>query len=196
MSTCDPDLLCCGLAGSHRGSTVPRTASGQITEPESKYDQQLKELRAAAGMVGRPTLRDGPEDVQMPGEVYLELRPDQLLVRSTRIFHGTRLNVTKHARLMSHWGFKIWGDAVRGSSAAATARLRWEDHLTPAVLAALSPAQNQLLRIGMDVKMDPVFETERAREMGVRWGTLEELRMDSGAKQRQSLPAAAPSARL
>ena len=43
----------------------------------------------------------------MPGEVYLELRPEQLLVRSTRIFHGTRMNVTNDARLMSHWGFKI-----------------------------------------------------------------------------------------
>lgn len=133
----------------------------------------------------------------MPGEVYIELRPEQLLVRSTRIFHGTRLNVTNDARLMSHWGFKIRGDAVRASSPAATGRMRWEDRLTPAALAALSPAQQRLLRIGGDFDMDPVFESERAREADVRWGTLEELRQGPEARQRQQvLATAANSPRL
>ena len=133
----------------------------------------------------------------MPGEVYIELRPDQLLVRSTRIFHGTRLNVTNDARLMSHWGFKIRGDAVRASSPAATGRMRWEDRLTPAVLATLTPAQKRLLRIGGDFDMDPAFEPERAREADVRWGTLEELRQEAEARwQQQVVAVAANSPRL
>ncbi len=185
---------CCDLAGSHKGPTVPATVAEQQAHPESHYDEQLKELRAAAG-VPKPTLRNGPEDVQMPGEVYIELRPDQLLVRSTRIFHGTRLNITNDGRLMSHWGFKIRGDAVRASSAAATGRMRWEDRLTPAVLATLSQAQKRLLRIGGDFGMDPVFEPERVREANVRWGTLEELRQEVEA-QRQVSTTAASSPRL
>ena len=53
--------------------------------------------------------------------------------------------------------------------------MRWEDRLTPAVLAALTPAQHKVLRIGRPYELDPVFAAERDREDGVRWGTPAEL---------------------
>eukprot|EP01052_Picozoa_sp_SAG31_P000903 SAG31_NODE_28_length_32713_cov_39.100509_13_plen_93_part_00 len=74
------------------------------------------------------------------------------------------------------WGFKIFGDAVAASVPAATGRMRWEDRLTSTVLENLSPQQKQVLRIGHPFELDPVFEKEREREVGVRWGTVEELR--------------------
>ena len=68
------------------------------------FDEQLAAGRQEAGFgTVVPSIRDGPEDVPLPDEVSLPLRPDQLLVRSTRIFHGTRINNSTASRLMSHW---------------------------------------------------------------------------------------------
>lgn len=53
--------------------------------------------------------------------------------------------------------------------------------LTPGVIEALSEAQKKVLRIGMDYEMDPAFESEREREAGLRWGTMEELAAEVSA---------------
>eukprot|EP01046_Picozoa_sp_COSAG06_P005469 COSAG06_NODE_245_length_19176_cov_167.625151_3_plen_229_part_00 len=81
------------IPGSHKGPTVARTAAEALEQGTTEYDELLQEIRTAEG-VTKPTLRDGPEDVAMPGEVFVEVRPDQLLVRSTRIFHATMYNRT------------------------------------------------------------------------------------------------------
>ena len=81
------------IPGSHKGPTVARTAAEALEQGTTEYDELLQEIRTAEG-VAKPTLRDGPEDVAMPGEVFVEVRPDQLLVRSTRIFHATMFNRT------------------------------------------------------------------------------------------------------
>ena len=47
------------------------------------------------------TALQGWSDVQMAGEVSIQLAPGDLLVRHTRIFHATHLNVTDSSRLMS-----------------------------------------------------------------------------------------------
>ena len=52
---------------------------------------------------------------------------------------------------------------------------RWDDTLTPDAIAALTPAQKRVLRIGRPFELDSAFAPEREREAGVRGGTLEEL---------------------
>lgn len=157
------------LSGSHRGPTVPRLAIQQ-NQAKSVYEQELEQLRNAAGYPRDQHPTFSPEDVAMPNETFIELRPDQLLVRSTRIFHGdsvinfvdwlryktpwiynhlhliltsvldagTCTNHTSHGRLMSHWGFKITGDAIAATAPAATGRMRFEEYLTPRLIASLS----------------------------------------------------------
>ena len=133
-------------------------------------------LRDAAGVVNPGGWKDGAaEDVAMPGEVDLELSPDQLLVRNTRIFHATHVNREPEARLMNHWGFKTAGDISHGSSPLALGRMRFDDCLTPTLLAALTTEQKSVLRIGRHYALDPAFEEERTREKGVQWGTLDEV---------------------
>eukprot|EP01043_Picozoa_sp_COSAG02_P038544 COSAG02_NODE_2981_length_7624_cov_3.557475_4_plen_150_part_00 len=140
------------------------------------YDEELRVLRDAAGVVNPGGWKDGaPEDVAMPGEVDLELSPHQLLVRNTRIFHATHVNREPDARLMNHWGFKTAGAISRGSSPLALGRMRFDECLTPALLAALTLEQKAALRIGRCYELDPAFEEERKRETGVQWGTLEEI---------------------
>ena len=41
-----------------------------------------------------------PADVTIPGEISIELSPDQLLVRSTTLFHASHHNTTDQGRLM------------------------------------------------------------------------------------------------
>ena len=52
-------------------------------------------------------------------------------------FAGTCANNTAHGRLMSHWGFKVAGDAIAATAPAATGRMRFEHHLTPRLIASL-----------------------------------------------------------
>ena len=73
---------------------------------------------------------EGLADVKLPGEIPLEVRPDQLIVRSSRIYHATGLNTSKDARLMSHWLFR--------DGACNDHRFDFEDVLTKELIDALS----------------------------------------------------------
>jgi hypothetical protein len=166
------------IPGSHRHPSVLPSAAAQRAagNPPTVFDDELRVLRAAAGVVNPGGWKDGaPEDVAMPGEVDLELSPHELLVRNTRIFHATHVNRESEARLMNHWGFKTAGAISRASSELAVGRMRFDDCLTPALLASLTAQQKSVLRIGRHYALDPAFEEERTRENGVQWGTLEEV---------------------
>ena len=83
------------IPGSHRHPTVLLSNAEQKAQgnPPSVFDAELEQHRAAAGVVQPGGWKDGaPADVEMPGEVSLELGPHELLVRNTRIFHATHVN--------------------------------------------------------------------------------------------------------
>ena len=49
---------------------MARTVAEDINQPFTEYDELLEGIRISAG-VAKPTLRDGPEDVAMPGGAIL-----------------------------------------------------------------------------------------------------------------------------
>lgn len=104
-------------------------------------------------------------DVELPGEVSLSLRPDQLLVRSSKIFHATWRNDSDEGRLMHHWLFRAAHEADH--------RFRFEDYLTADLIEALSEGQREVLWLGRDFELSDKWAGERQRERGrVRWGVL------------------------
>lgn len=111
--------------------------------------------------------QDAPDrsvaDVELPGEISLALEPNQLLVRSSRIYHSTWLNQSNAGRLMHHWLFR--------ESSAANHRFHFEEYLTAELIEALTPDQRKVLWLDRDFKIDPKWDGERQREHGrVRWG--------------------------
>ena len=109
-------------------------------------------------------------DIELPGEVSVELSPDQLLIRSVSIFHASWQNQTEEGRLMHHW---LYRPQISGNH-----RFRWEEYLTPQLLERLTDAQRAVLlvdKIG-SFEIDPVYRAEREKEKGiVHWGTREQL---------------------
>ena len=108
---------------------------------------------------------EGLADVELPGEIPLEVRPDQLIVRDSRIFHATGLNTSKDARLMSHWLFR--------DGACDDHRFHFEDVLTKELIDALSPEQRDALWLGREFEIAEMFHEEREQETGkVVWGVV------------------------
>lgn len=104
-------------------------------------------------------------DVELPGEVALEVSPHQIIVRSSKIFHATHLNQSSTGRLMSHWIFL----RVRDGGF----RFHWADYLTPELVAHLSPEQRSLLRLDDDDPVSEGFLGEAASERGkVFWSVV------------------------
>lgn len=108
---------------------------------------------------------EGRVDVELPGEVPLEVRSDQLIVRSSRIFHATGLNTSKEGRLMSHWLFR--------DGSCDDHRFRFEDVLIAELIEALSPEQRDALWLGREFEIAEAYREEREREQGkVIWGVV------------------------
>ena len=108
---------------------------------------------------------EGEADVGLEHEISLELGPDDLLVRSSRIFHATWKNESPSGRLMHHWLFR--------DPASANHRLRFAEYLTPELIERLTDEQRQVLWLGRDFELDPSYAAERERELGrVRWSTI------------------------
>ena len=104
-------------------------------------------------------------DVELPGEIPLEVRPDQLIVRDSRIYHATGLNTSKDARLMSHWLFR--------DGTCDDHRFHFEDVLTEGLIEALPPEQRDALWLGREFEIAEVFQEEREQETGkVVWGVV------------------------
>lgn len=104
-------------------------------------------------------------DVELPGEVPLEVGPDKLIIRSSQIFHATHLNASAQGRLMHHWLFRKVSDGGF--------RFNWSHYLTPELVAALSPEQRSLLRLGHEDPIEAGYQGEVARERGkVFWSVV------------------------
>ncbi len=140
-----------GIPGSHIGSADPFKEEAERRRCDRRYPEEY--------------WVDGLADVEMPGEIPLEVRPDQLIVRDSRIFHATGLNTSKDGRLMSHWLFR--------DGASDDHRFHFEEVLTGELIEALSPEQRNALWLGREFEIAEVYREERGRELGkVAWGVV------------------------
>jgi ectoine hydroxylase-related dioxygenase (phytanoyl-CoA dioxygenase family) len=136
------------IPGSHMGSADELVAEvARLRREERGSDEALRTV----------------SDVELPGEVSLELRPDQLLVRSSRIFHATWLNQSDAGRLMHHWLFR--------EAKSNNHRFRFEECLTEELLAELTDEQKQVLWLGREFALDEKWEWERKGEK-MCWGVV------------------------
>ena len=139
------------IPGSHKGSTDGFKEEAEQRRRDQGYPEEY--------------WVDGLADVELPGEIPLEVRPDQLIVRDSRIFHATGLNTSKDARLMSHWLFR--------DGACSNHRFHFEDVLTRELIDTLSPEQRDALWLGRDFEIAKVYHEEREKERGkVVWGVV------------------------
>jgi ectoine hydroxylase-related dioxygenase (phytanoyl-CoA dioxygenase family) len=101
-------------------------------------------------------------DVELPGEVAIEIAPHHMIVRSSRIFHATYANQTQESRLMNHWLFR--------ESSADNHRFDFTKYLTSELIACLTPEQREVLWLGREFSLDTRWAAEREREIGkVYW---------------------------
>lgn len=154
----------------------------------SPFEKELLQRREEMGLTELHAKQGngliGWADVPMDNEISIELAPNELLIRHSRIFHATWENKTPSSRLMNHFGFQ---PAYRDNH-----RIRFEEVLTPRCLEALTPEQRQVLWIGREFAIAPQYIEEQARERGVvQFGTLEEL--PELARRRRDRFAAAAS---
>ncbi len=139
------------IPGSHEGSVEALKAEAERRRRDQGYPEAY--------------WVDGLADVALPGEIPLEVRSDQLIVRDSRIFHATGLNTSKEGRLMSHWLFR--------DGSCDDHRFRFEDVLTAELIEALSPEQRDSLWLGREFEIAEAYREERERERGkVMWGVV------------------------
>lgn len=139
------------IPGSHIGSADPFKEEAERRRRDQGYPEEY--------------WVDGLADVDLPGEVPLEVRTDQLIVRDSRIFHATGLNTSKEGRSMSHWLFR--------DGACDDHRFRFEDVLTEELVKELLPEQQEALWLGREFEITEVYREEREREDGkVAWGVV------------------------
>jgi ectoine hydroxylase-related dioxygenase (phytanoyl-CoA dioxygenase family) len=126
--------------------------------------EQLIQTRRRQGHTDDSTWQN-VADVELPGEVPLEVGSDKLIIRSSQIFHATHLNQSPRGRLMHHWLFRKVRDA--------DFRFNWSHYLTPELIAELSPEQRTLLRLGHEDPISAHYQDEVARERGkVFWSVV------------------------
>ena len=152
------------FSGASRANGCLRIVPGSQNGPSDSLQQKADRLRAERGIPGSQA-DDGWEDVPLDEEISLEVEPHQLIVRHSRLFHATWLNRTTRGRYMSHWLFH--------PHTIDNHRFTWGDYLTSELLDALSPGQREVLWLERDFDIDPVYDGERARELGrVKWGIV------------------------
>ena len=139
------------IPGSHIGSADPFKEEAERQRRDQGYPEEY--------------WVDGLEDVHLPGEVPLEVSPQQLIVRSSRIYHATGLNTTKEGRSMSHWLFR--------DGASDDHRFHFEEVLTEELIEALSPEQRDALWLDREFEIAEGYRNEREREARkVEWGVV------------------------
>ena len=141
-----------------------RVIPGSHIGGKEQWMDEVEARRKAQGYVEPPTM-DGPADVEMDGEIPLEVTSGQIIVRSSKILHATWKNQTDRGRLMHHWLFR------RGDE--PNHRFTWRDYLTPELIDSLSDEQKEVLWLDRSFDIDDKYAAERERELGkIRWGTV------------------------
>lgn len=152
------------FSGADEQSGCLRVVPGSHLGSVEELLAEVEKLRRARGD-GEPAAMEGPADVELEGEVSLVLGPGDLLVRSSQIFHATWKNEAETGRLMHHWLFR--------EPASPNHRFRFDDYLTPELVARLTDEQRRVLWLGREFELDPAYAAERERELGrVRWSTV------------------------
>jgi ectoine hydroxylase-related dioxygenase (phytanoyl-CoA dioxygenase family) len=141
------------FSGATRANGCLRVIPGSHIGSTDSLKEQVETLRQQKSP-------DDPSaaDVELPGEVSLEIAPEHLIVRSSRIFHATWSNRTQDGRLMSHWLFR--------ASDIENHRFDFTKYLTPELIERLTPEQQKVLWLGRDFPLDPRWASERERELG------------------------------
>lgn len=139
-----------------------RVIPGSQVGPADDWMEEVKRRRKAKGHPDPPTM-DGPADVEMDGEIPLEVTSNQLIVRSSRILHATWKNTGDRGRLMHHWVYHRADDPYH--------RFTWRDYLTDDLVDALTEEQRAVLWLDREFEIYEKYRAERERELGrVRWG--------------------------
>jgi len=87
------------FSGSKKENGCLRVIPGSHIGSVDRLITQVEDLRNKRGDAN-PTTGQSIPDVKLPNEISLKLRPDQILVRSSRIYHATWVNTTSQSRLM------------------------------------------------------------------------------------------------
>ena len=134
------------------------------------WDEWQDEVDRQRNLQGEPTPEQlaapclqGVNDAKLSGEVTISLGPEDLLIRSSRLVHGTWRNDCGHGRLMHHWRF-CPGDIHQH-------RIRFEEHMSPELLRSLSAEQREVLWVGRDFDIAPRYTKEyEGRKGKLLWG--------------------------
>jgi hypothetical protein len=152
------------FSGGGRVDGCLRVVPGSQDGPIEPWTNQLEELRQGQGQEKQPR-EDGYEDVQLPGEISLEVEPHQMIVRRSSIFHATWLNRSDKGRCMSHWLFH--------SHTLENHRFNFNEYLTSELVESLTQDQRDVLWLEREFDLDPSFTKERESELGkVMWGVV------------------------
>ena len=141
-----------------------RVVPGSHIGPREPWVERVEQLRGERGYDDPPTM-EGPLDVELPDEVSLEVSSEQLIVRSSRIFHSTWKNESDTGRLMHHWLFR--------ESGSDNHRFTFGDYLADDLIDALTGEQRDVMWLDREFHIDPKYHDERERELGkVHWGIV------------------------
>ena len=152
------------FSGADEGSGCLRVVPGSHKGDVEALNAEVQKRRRLRGDP-EPAQMEGPADVALDGEVSLALGPNDLLVRSSRLFHATWKNESETGRLMHHWLFR--------EPEADNHRFRFEEYLSAELVAELSDEQRRVLWLERDFALDARYVTERERELGrVRWSPV------------------------
>jgi len=152
------------FSGSSKDNGCLRVISGSHIDTVDHLIVQVEDLRKKRGDTN-PTTGQSIPDVELSDEISLELRLDQLLVRSSRIYHATWANITSQSRLMHHWLFR--------DHTAPNHRFTFRDYLTSELLDHLTPEQHDVLYLDREFDIDPKYHSERERELGkISWSVV------------------------
>ena len=152
------------FSGADEGSGCLRVVPGSHKGDVEALNAEVQKRRRLRGDP-EPAQMEGPPDVTLEGEVSLALGPNDLLVRSSRLFHATWKNESETGRLMHHWLFR--------EPEADNHRFRFEEYLSAELVAELSDEQRRVLWLERDFALDSRYATARERELGrVRWSTV------------------------
>ena len=151
------------FSNARRADGCLRVIPGSHIGPVNDLKAQLERRRQHSGHREPESVH--VDDVELAGEVSLEVGNHQLIVRSSRIFHSTWVNRSESGRLMHHWLFR--------ESAAANHRFDFTRYLTAELIDRLTGEQREVLWLGRPFDLDPKWDSEREREYGqVQWSVI------------------------
>ncbi len=149
------------FSGSNKKNGCLRVIPGSHGEDVDKLSCLVQDLRRVEWGASDPDPHRA--DVELPGEVSIALKPDELLVRSSKIFHSTWLNQSNSGRLMHHWLFR--------PSHIHDHRFNFSNCLTKELINKLTSNQRQILWLNGKFNLSRKWLVEHEWEGDkIKWG--------------------------